>query len=165
MYRLHIHQIIEHDALLQLGNLLEKLFNLLHGAHVLAGANRNVDGGLTRPDEAKGCDEAEPTTCEIRALVAKAGADDADAMAHGCACNVSSFEVIEHGVVRPLDVLVRVVAMDVNAVQVTDMLHIGSVGTYHPRIDRNNLAEILVLKTRSSSRIGVWSGVEKSGSS
>ena len=60
---------------------------------------------------------------------------------HRLARHMRTGKIVEHRMVGPFDGLVRIVAVDLDPVQIADMLHVGRVGAQHPRIDRHFLAE------------------------
>src|SRR6185437_8976882 len=63
-------------------------------------------------------------------------------------------KLIKHRMVRPFDGFVRVVAVDLDAMQISDMLHIRSVGTQNPGIGWNLFAENLRLEYEVCLGIG-----------
>jgi hypothetical protein len=99
-----------------------------------------------RPGKREGRDETEPLPREFGALEIHAGADDADTVLHRIAGHMRTFEFVEHRMVGPFDRLVRIVAIDLDPVEIADMLHVGRVGAQHPGIDGHFLAEDLGLE-------------------
>src|ERR1700678_1578615 len=64
---------------------------------------------------------------------------------------------IPHRMVGPIHLFVRILPLELHAVQIADMLHIGRVGAENPRVDRRFTTEHLHFKHQILVRIlEVW---------